>query len=64
MKTSRFSVLIDFMRKIPLMKNAISSGVYENGNRWINFSLDIHNKLTFIHLLNSSCPKPNSFSLF
>lgn len=50
MKTSRFSVLINFMRKIPSMKNAISSGVYENGNRWIIFSLDIHNKLTFIHL--------------
>lgn len=47
MENLRFNQLIRFLSKIPAVEPGIGSGLYEDGNWWIKFSLDISNELAW-----------------
>jgi len=44
---SNFDSLLDFMKRIPAIDDSIASGVYENNNWWIKFSIDITHHLSW-----------------
>jgi hypothetical protein len=58
MKPYDFSQLSNFLTKVPSIDSPIYSGVYDDGNWWVKFSIDISNKLAWNvvqelgHLLN------------
>lgn len=47
MKTVDFDQLVEFMKRIPSVDSSIYSGVYENENWWIKFSIDIDHDLAW-----------------
>ncbi|WP_153796478.1 hypothetical protein [Foetidibacter luteolus] len=40
MTDSKFSKLVNFLKKVPSVKQTIESGSLENGNWWIKFSIN------------------------
>ncbi len=53
-----FTELIEYMNKIPAVESSISSGIYDDKNWWVKFSIDIEHKLAwnvvqeFGHIIN------------
>ncbi len=47
MTDTNFKELIDFFRKIPAVDTSIASGIHEDNNWWIKFSLDIKHDLAW-----------------
>lgn len=41
-----FTALIDFLEKVPSIKKGIGTGLYEDGNWWCKFQIDISHKLS------------------
>jgi hypothetical protein len=40
-------VLIDFLKKVPAIKGGIGKGVFEDGNWWVKFKIDINHKFAW-----------------
>jgi hypothetical protein len=47
MESDKFNQLISFLSKVPAVEPGISSGLYEDGNWWVKFSLNISNELAW-----------------
>lgn len=53
-----FTELLEFLKRIPGINNGIGTGVYEDKNWWLKFSIDIKNSLAwnvvqeFGHIIN------------
>jgi hypothetical protein len=53
-----FTELLEFFKRIPGINNGIGTGVYEDKNWWLKFSIDIENSLAwnvvqeFAHIIN------------
>jgi hypothetical protein len=47
MTNPEFSKLINFLKKIPSISQTIGSGISENGNWWVKFSIDIKHNLAW-----------------
>ena len=47
MTDSSFKELIDFIKRIPAVDTPVASGIYENRNWWIKFSIDIKHELAW-----------------
>jgi hypothetical protein len=65
-----FNSLIEFVKKIPSINQNIGSGIYDDGNWWIKFSIDIANPFSWTvvqelgHVVNHVSleePLPTSF---
>lgn len=58
MRETNFTELINFLKKVPAINDEISSGIYDDGNWWIKFSIDINMNLAwnvvqeFGHIVN------------
>ena len=42
-----FTNLISYLTRTPSISQTIASGLYENGNWWVKFSIDIKNELAW-----------------
>jgi len=42
-----FNKLTGFLKRIPSISQTIGSGLYENGNWWVKFSIDINHNLAW-----------------
>jgi len=47
MEALNLTTLIEFIKRIPSVNPSFASGIYDNGNWWIKFSLDIKHKLAW-----------------
>ncbi|MFC0772864.1 hypothetical protein [Terrimonas alba] len=58
MENVNFKQLLEFMKRIPAIKHSIATGVYDNQNWWLKFSIDIEDELAwnvvqeFGHIIN------------
>lgn len=42
-----FTTLLEYLEKVPSVETPIGKGVYDDGNWWVKFSLDITNNLAW-----------------
>ncbi len=58
MAETNFTELLDFIKRIPAINNNMATGIYEDKNWWLKFSIDIENNLAwnvvqeFGHIIN------------
>lgn len=47
MENVDFKQLLEFTKRTPSIKNSIATGVYDNQNWWLKFSIDIEDELAW-----------------